>query len=267
MLKRASAHASDIDILAPETACDLYISDDGTALRTALMGVPLDLVVQPSEGRRKKVLIADMDSTMIEQECIDELADEAGVGERVAALTARAMRGELDFEAAQRERVALMEGLQETAIALVLERRITLAPGGGALVATMRAHGAWTALVSGGFTAFTGPVAERLGFHEHRANVLEIESGRLAGHVREPILGADAKVEALHDIADRRGCTADDVIAVGDGANDLGMLAAAGTGIAMHAKPIVAERARYRIDYGDLTALLYLQGYCREDFA
>ena len=232
-----------------------------------LDGRGLDLAVQPTAGRRKAVLLADMDSTMIGQECIDELADMAGVGQRVAAITARAMNGELDFHEALIARVALLEGLPETVIAQVLETRITLAAGGPTLVATMKANGAWTALVSGGFTDFTGPVADRLGFDEQRANVLlSDERGRLSGRVALPILGREAKVEALHEITAARGLTPADAIAVGDGANDLGMLQLAGTGVALHAKPVVAAQAPVRINHGDLTALLYLQGYGRDEF-
>lgn len=226
-----------------------------------------DLAVQPTAGRRKAVLLADMDSTMIGQECIDELADMAGVGQRVAAITARAMNGELDFHEALVARVALLEGLPETVIAQVLDSRITLAAGGPTLVATMKANGAWTALVSGGFTDFTGPIADRLGFDEQRANVLlSDERGRLSGRVALPILGREAKVEALHEITAARGLTPADAIAVGDGANDLGMLQLAGTGVALHAKPVVAAQAPVRINHGDLTALLYLQGYGRDEF-
>ena len=226
-----------------------------------------DLAVQPTEGRRKAVLLADMDSTMIGQECIDELADMAGVGPRVAAITARAMNGELDFHESLIARVALLEGLPDSVIGQVLDSRITLAAGGPTLVATMRANGAWTALVSGGFTDFTGPVAQRIGFDEQRANVLlSDDSGRLSGRVALPILGREAKVEALHDITATRGLTPTDAIAVGDGANDLGMLQLAGTGVALHAKPVVAAQAPIRINHGDLTALLYLQGYGRDEF-
>lgn len=225
-----------------------------------------DLAIQPTANRRKAVLLADMDSTMIGQECIDELADLAGVGPRVAAITARAMNGELNFHEALIERVALLEGLPDSVVAEVLETRITMAQGARTLVATMKANGAWTALVSGGFTDFTGPVADRLGFDEQRANVLLSENGRLSGHVALPVLGREAKVEALHEITAARGLTPADAIAVGDGANDLGMLQLAGSGVALHAKPVVAAQAPIRINHGDLTALLYLQGYGRDEF-
>lgn len=232
-----------------------------------LQGIGVDLVVQPAEGRRKQMLLADMDSTMIGQECIDELADMAGVGPRVAEITARAMNGELNFEEALLERVGLLRGLPESVIADVLRERITLTPGGRELIATMKANGGYAALVSGGFTAFTESVARALGFDEHRANVLLAREGRLTGDVARPILGREAKVQALRDITARLGLTPDDVIAVGDGANDLGMLCLAGTGVALHAKPSVAAQCDVRINHGDLTALLYLQGYAVTEFA
>ncbi len=231
-----------------------------------LQGLGVDLAVQPAEGRRKRMLLADMDSTMIAQECIDELADEAGVGAHVAAITARAMNGELDFEEALRARVALLSGLDAGVIAHVLATRISYTPGGRALVATMKAHGAYAALVSGGFTAFTAQVARDLGFDEHRANTLQIAAGKLDGTVAEPILGRAAKVAALDEISARLGISPDDVMAVGDGANDLGMLGRAGAGVALHAKPAVAAQCSLRINHGDLTALLYLQGYHAEEF-
>jgi phosphoserine phosphatase len=232
-----------------------------------LQSLRIDMVVQKATGRKKRLLIADMDSTMIRQECIDELADEAGVGAQVAAITARAMNGELDFEGALRERVGLLKGLPEGVIAQVLRERITLVPGGKTLLATMKAHGAYAALVSGGFTAFTQAVAAWLGFDENRANVLQIAGGVLAGTVAEPILGKEAKLQALNEIAARLRITPAQAIAVGDGANDLPMLKAAGTGVALHAKPRVQAECDIRVNHGDLTALLYLQGYAREEFA
>ncbi|MCV2887567.1 phosphoserine phosphatase SerB [Ruegeria aquimaris] len=231
-----------------------------------LQALGVDLVVQPAEGRKKRMLLADMDSTMIQQECIDELADEAGVGERVKEITARAMNGELDFEGALLERVGLLRGLDEAVIGHVLDTRITLMPGGRALVATMRANGGYAALVSGGFTAFTARVAAQLGFDENRANTLLAAGGKLTGDVGRPILGRQAKVDALEQITARLGLSEQDVIAVGDGANDLGMLGRAGTGVALHAKPSVAAQCEVRINHGDLTALLFVQGYAKADF-
>lgn len=232
-----------------------------------LQKLDIDLVVQPAMGRRKKVLLADMDSTMIGQECIDELADVAGVGARVKDITARAMNGELDFDTALRERVGLLTGQDAVIINRVLDKRITLTPGGAALLATMRKNGAYTALVSGGFTAFTEYVADKLNFDEHRANTLLMENGKLSGQVGHPILGREAKITALNEIVAHHAISAVDVMAVGDGANDLGMLDLAGTGVALHAKPAVAAQCNIRINYGDLTALLFIQGYAKSEFS
>ncbi len=267
-----AVRASGLYWLADGVACDLALTD-GTdpfaaeaALRGALNGTPVDVAVQDADTRRKKLLIADMDSTMIGQECIDELAAEVGLKDKVAAITARAMNGEIAFEPALIERVALLKGLPSSVVGDVIARRITLTPGGPELIATMKAKGYYTALISGGFTVFTGPVADMLGFQENRANTLVEKDGTLTGEVAEPILGKQAKVDALIDIAGRLGISTDEALAVGDGANDLGMLQLAGTGVALHAKPVVAEQAKVRIDHGDLTALLYLQGYRKTDF-
>lgn len=230
---------------------------------------PIDVAVVPAQHRsrrRKRLLIADMDSTMIGQECIDELGMLAGVGERIKEITASAMRGELDFEGALKARLALMKGLPEDAIGRVLKERITFTPGGRTLIATMKANGAYAALVSGGFVQFTSHVAGQLGFDEHRANELIIADGKLMGAAREPFLGQDAKVSALHEITKRLGLDLADALAVGDGANDIPMLKQAGLGVALHAKPKVREAAAVSINHGDLTALLYLQGYWREEF-
>ncbi len=256
--------------LAPDEAAEFPLErlpDNQWQVWEDLQKLGVDLVVLPAEGRRKKMLLADMDSTMIEQECIDELADQAGVGARVKDITARAMNGELDFEGALKERVGLLAGLPESVIADVIRDRITFMPGGRALLATMKANGAYAALVSGGFTAFTGHVAATLGFDENRANTLLVEDGKLTGTVGMPILGREAKVQALKEISARLGLDHADVMAVGDGANDLGMLGLAGAGVALHAKPSVAAQCDIRINHGDLTALLYLQGYRKDDFA
>ncbi|WP_027257146.1 phosphoserine phosphatase SerB [Leisingera aquimarina] len=255
--------------LAPGAAAEFPLAqmpDNRWEVWEDLQKLGVDLVIQPNAGRKKKMLLADMDSTMIQQECIDELAEEAGVGARVKDITARAMNGELDFEGALTERVGLLKGLPETVIAKVLAERITLMPGGRHLLATMKAEGAYAALVSGGFTAFTAQVAAELGFDENRANTLLINDGKLTGEAGRPILGREAKVEALEQITARQGIGEADVIAVGDGANDLGMLKRAGAGVALHAKPSVAAECDIRINHGDLTALLYIQGYGQDDF-
>jgi phosphoserine phosphatase len=252
--------------LAEAEACDLPDFPGRAAFVETLRGLPIDANLIPAANRRKRLLIADMDSTMIEQECIDELGVAAGAGDRIKEITIRAMRGELDFEGALKERVSLLQGLDETVIARILSERITYMPGGRTLIATMKANGAHTALVSGGFTPFTSHVAGHLGFDQHQANTLIIEDGKLAGTVGFPILGQQAKVEALHRITADLNISAADAIAVGDGANDVPMLLEAGLGVALHAKPKVQEAAPIRINHGDLTALLYLQGYAASEF-
>jgi phosphoserine phosphatase len=237
-----------------------------TRLRQARGDLPIDIVVQPQAFRRKKLLLADMDSTMIGQECIDELADYAGLKAHVAAITERAMRGEIEFEPALRERVALLKGIQVSVVDEVLKQRITPTPGGRELVATMRAHGAYTCLISGGFTLFTNAVAAMLGFDENRANELLVRDGQLTGEVKEPILGRAAKLATLVELRESFDLDDIDTLAVGDGANDLDMIQHAGLGVATHAKPAVAAAAAARIDHGDLTALLYAQGYRRDEF-
>lgn len=237
------------------------------ALRAALAGAAADVVVQPLAHRRKKLLVADMDSTMIGQECIDELADHAGLKAHVAAITELAMRGEIEFEPALRERVALLKGLPVSVIGTVLSERIVLTPGGRTLLATMRKHGGYACLVSGGFTHFTSEIARRVGFDEDRSNSLIVEDGKLAGRVQEPILGREAKLTSLRELTAKLKLSPQDTMAVGDGANDLAMIEAAGLGVAYHAKPKVAAAAQARIDHCDLTALLYAQGYRREEFA
>ena len=267
-----AVNASGLYWLADGIACDIALRD-GTELQATeanilavISGAPVDLVIQEQESRRKKLLIADMDSTMIGQECIDELAAEVGLKEKVATITARAMNGEIAFEPALRERVALLKGLPISVVDEVIAKRITLTPGGPELIATMKSKGHYTALVSGGFTVFTSRIAATLGFDENRANILLEDGGILSGFVAEPILGKQAKVDALNEISAHLGISPEDAIAVGDGANDLGMLHLAGSGVALHAKPAVAAEAQMRINHGDLTALLYIQGYRKTDF-
>jgi phosphoserine phosphatase len=268
----SAVKSSGLYWLADGIACDIALHDDEDAkdaeakLRAVIGSRPVDLVVQQAETRRKQFLIADMDSTMIGQECIDELADVVGLKDKVATITARAMNGEIAFEPALRERVALLKGLPISVVDDVITKRITLTSGGPELIATMKAKGFYAALVSGGFTVFTSRIAATLGFDENRANILIEKDGILTGEVAEPILGKQAKVDALLDISEKLGITPEDVIAVGDGANDLGMLEIAGSGVALHAKPSVAAQAKMRIDHGDLTALLYIQGYRKSDF-
>ncbi|MCB8821289.1 phosphoserine phosphatase SerB [Microvirga rosea] len=259
-------------VLASGIAADLILpahpSRTGVeaALRDLLGDAPVDIIVQPLEGRRKHLFLADMDSTMIGQECIDELADYVGLKAEVSEITERAMRGEIAFEPALRERVALLKGLPVAVVDEIIASRISLTPGGSTLVQTMRANGAYTCLVSGGFTLFTGPIAHKIGFHEHRSNHLIVDGGKLAGMVEEPILGREAKLATLIELRTRFGLSHQDTMAVGDGANDLSMLGEAGLGVAYHAKPAVAAAAHARVDHGDLTTLLYAQGYRGEDF-
>jgi len=236
-------------------------------LRAALANLPVDIVVQPAEGRRKHLFLADMDSTMIGQECIDEMADFVGKKAEVSAVTERAMRGEIAFEPALRARVALLKGLPENIAEEVIANRITLTPGGRTAIATMRKHGAYTALVSGGFTIFTQRIAAMIGFDESRGNILNTANGLLTGEVADPIFGRDAKRAALIELRTQLKLQNTDTMATGDGANDLDMISEAGLGVAYHAKPAVAAAAGARIDNGDLTALLYMQGYRRTEFA
>jgi phosphoserine phosphatase len=277
MLARARAALPESEIpqwLDPGTAADIVFTpmpgEDNRQIADRLREVlqaAIDVAVQPAAQRRKKLFLADMDSTMIGQECIDELADYAGFKQHVSAITERAMRGEIAFEPALRERVALLKGLPAHIVGEVIAERVKLTPGARTLVATLRANGAYTCLVSGGFTLFTGPVARMIGFHENRANILLTEAdGSFAGLVAEPILGRDAKLATLLELTKKLRLNPDDTLAVGDGANDLPMIQAAGLGVAYHAKPVVAESAAARIDHGDLTALLHLQGYRREEF-
>ncbi len=259
----------EINWLAQGIACEIVSpksADPAENARDLLGDLPIDVALVPLANRRKKLLVADMDSTMIEQECIDELADALGIKAQVADITERAMRGELDFEQALDTRVALLKGLERRVVEQVRRERITLAPGGRALIQTMKAFGAYTALVSGGFTLFADHFAKRIGFDEAVANVLEFDADeRLTGTVVKPIVDKNTKRERLLALTTELGTIPALTMAVGDGANDLDMLEVAGLGVAIHAKPAVAERAEVRIDHGDLTALLYLQGYSDED--
>ncbi len=234
----------------------------------ALKGLTLDINVVTAEPnlRRNKLLVADMESTIIEQECLDELADFVGLRDRISAITARAMRGELDFEAAIKERVGLLAGLDASALQEVYDKRVTLMPGAQILVDTMKAHGAICALVSSGFDFYAQKIRDRLGFHACRANRLEESDGKLTGRVIEPILGREAKLAALEDYKKEQGLSRALTMATGDGANDLAMIKASGLGVAFRAKPVVAAEADAAITYGDLTSLLYLQGYSKEEF-
>jgi phosphoserine phosphatase len=267
----AGAPVSDMQVLG-EGAADLFVDNVELApLRAhaerALERAQVDVCVQPATGRRKRLLVADMDSTIISCECLDELADFAGLKTQIAGITARAMAGEIAFEGALRERVALLAGLGLAALQRTYDERVRLNPGAERLIRTMSAHGARCVLVSGGFDFFTGRVAEAAGFAAQRANRLLDDGARLLGTVAEPILGREAKLAALVEEAAATGLSLDDTLAVGDGANDLAMIEAAGLGVAYRAKPLVAERADARVNHADLTALLYFQGYGQDAFA
>jgi phosphoserine phosphatase len=272
MAAGALGQETERSVLARGIAADLIVPAPADAkavealLRSALGEQPVDVVVQPLGQRRKRLFLADMDSTMIGQECIDELADYVGLKTEVSEITERAMRGEIAFEPALRERVALLKNLPVNVVEEIIEKRITLTPGGKTLVQTMRANGAYTCLVSGGFTLFTGPIGAKVGFHEDRSNRLIVDGDKLAGSVEEPILGREAKLATLIELRERFGLPPYETMAVGDGANDLAMLGEAGLGVAFRAKPAVAAAAHARIDHADLSALLYAQGYRAEDF-
>ena len=269
-LRGLGAQVGEHDWLADDLACDVPfdgpdLTAAGDAVRRALGSEPIDLAVQDARGRRKRLLVADMESTLIRNEMLNELAVFAGCREQVEEVTARAMNGELDFEAAMKERVSLLAGLSVAVLEQTLDG-IEVNPGAACLVATMRAHGATTAIASGGFNFYTSRVREHLGLDVDEANELEIVDGKLTGRVVEPARGREAKRETLEKLCRELGVAPEDAAAVGDGANDLAMLAAAGLGVAYHAKPIVAQAARFRVDHGDLTALLYFQGYRQAEF-
>jgi phosphoserine phosphatase len=272
--RRVLASEHQPRILHREVAAEILVTGESSdaetlteRLRAALGSEPLDLAVLPADAhRRKRLFLADMDSTMIEQECIDELAGTLGLKAHVAAITERAMRGEIAFEPALRERVALLKDIPVGVVDGLIAETLSLTPGGRTLVRTMAAHGAHTCLVSGGFTLFTGPIAQTLGFAEHRANRLAVAQGRLTGAVEDPIVGKAEKRASLIELRDRFGLAPEETLAVGDGANDLDMLGEAGLGVAFRAKPAVAAAARARVEHGDLTALLYLQGFAAAEF-
>jgi phosphoserine phosphatase len=269
-LRELGAEPGRLRWLAPTSACDIPFAGGDAALlerslRARLRGLPIDFAIQGASGRRRNLLVADMESTIVTRELTDELAELAGLGERVRPITASAMRGEIDFAASLRARVALLGGQP----AEVLERAkelIELTPGARALVQTMRAHGAYTALLSGGFDCFAASVAAACGFDEHHANRLLIENDRLTGKVVEPILDRQSKRAILEKLASELGMELDDTAAVGDGANDIPMIEGAGLGVAYRAKPALAAVARFRLDHADLSGLLYLQGYGVEEF-
>ena len=268
---RALGQETERIVLARGIAADLLfegvrdVKATEARIRKGVDREAVDVIVQPEATRRKRLLLADMDSTMIGQECIDELADYMGLKAEVSAITERAMRGELAFEPALRQRVALLADLPAGVVDEIIAKRITLTPGGRRLVRTMRAYGAYTCLVSGGFTVFTGPIGAAIGFDEHRSNRLVVQRGRIVGQVEEPILGRAAKLAALVELRSRFGLERYETLAVGDGANDLAMLGEAGLGVAFRAKPAVAAAAHARIEYADLTALLYCQGYRQDE--
>ena len=263
----AKETGGQLNWLAQGIACDIIAPKKQTKQIACEMygNLPIDINLIKAQGRRKNLLIADMDSTMIEEECIDELADTLGIKPQIADITARAMNGELDFEQALETRVALLKGLERKVIEEIRRERITLAQGGRALVQTMKAYGAHTALISGGFSIFADYIAKRIGFDEAIANQLEFENDHLNGKVTKPIVDANVKLDRLRQLASEKELPIAQTLAVGDGANDLPMIKAAGLGVALHAKPIVAEQAQVKIDFGDLTALLYLQGYGEDD--
>jgi phosphoserine phosphatase len=267
---QAGGRPDGLDWLCPDVACDIPFDaapalDAEAAVRGAIGTAPIDVVVQPAQNRRKRLLIADMESTMIQNEMVDELARLVGVGDKVADITRRAMNGEIEFRPALRERAALLGGLEATLLKR-MRKTIVFTPGARTLVGTMKANGAATALVSGGFKVYSKWVKKKLGFDKHFANDLIVRDGIVTGELAEPVMGREGKLEALDQMATKHGLTRADALAIGDGANDLMIVTAAGTGVAYHAKPSVAAQATARIDHGDLTAALFVQGYRRSEF-
>ncbi len=258
--------------LAENEACDLFFESAHSAsaitmqARDALSGTAIDAVCTSAEGRRKQIFISDMDSTVINQECIDELGDAIGLGSQIKEITAAVVSGEISFSDALRQRLALMKGMERSLLESVYEKRITLKSGARTLVQTMLHHGAYCVLVSGGFSYFTSRRAERIGFHEQQANELVFHEGKLTGEVREPILGRSAKLNTLMKLCGDKGLEPRDVLAAGDGANDIKMIKAAGLGVAFHGSQSLKEQANASIEHNDLTALLYIQGYRKEQF-
>jgi phosphoserine phosphatase len=275
-LRADLALTQEVKWLDASHACEIPFNPEGNLdgkARLALaqlfqdrLGLKADIGIFHDQNRRKKLLLADMDSTIIEQECLDELAEEMGIKAAVAKITERAMRGEIDFDNALRERVVLLKGLALQRLQAVIEKKITFTPGAKTLVETMKAHGAATALVSGGFTLFTQHVAEKLGFDVHFANTLDYAGDRLAGTVTEPVLGAGQKRQILLDLCKQKGLEPEDALAIGDGANDRFMIEAAGMGLGYRAKPVLAKAADALVMHGDLGAALYFQGYAKNEF-
>lgn len=261
-----------LDWLAEDEACDLLFESDKTIAslseqaRFAMRGYTIDAVCTPTEGRRKKILISDMDSTIINQECIDELGDAMGIGPQIKEITVAVINGNIGFTDALRQRMVLLKGMERSVLENVYENRITLMSGAMTFVSTMRHHGAYCILVSGGFSFFTQRIAKRVNFHDHQANTLVFAHDRLTGKAQEPILGRSAKLETLKKLCLERGLQLSETLAVGDGANDIKMIHAAGLGVALHGSQSLQEQANAWIDYGDLTALLYIQGFRKSDF-
>jgi len=264
--------AGKVKWLAEKEACDLFFDSPDPAIniagkaRDALSGTAIDAVCTSVKGRQKKLLISDMDSTIINEECIDELGDAIGVGSQIREITAAVVNGDMSFSDALRKRMALMQGMERSVLERVYEERISLKSGARTLVQTMRRHGAFCILVSGGFSFFTGRIAERVGFHDHRGNHLAFAEGKLTGEVGEPILGRSAKLNTLLRLCDEKSLEPSDVLAVGDGANDIKMIQAAGLGVAFHGSDSLKKQANACIDHGDLTALLYIQGFGKSEF-